>query len=156
MGSVIGFGRATVLGLGLVASCASGMAKAQMSPEAAEINTCLCLQQAVATLSRDMAAKTQMLDTVQRELAELDAQLARERATVNVNNPDSVAHYKALLERRDAAYRRSIGPVHGDATQAVTRHNARVNEYNSRCANRPFNSALVSQIQANLMCPPLQ
>ena len=153
---MIGFGRASVLGLGLVAFFAPGGARAQVSPEAAEISACACLQQAVAALSAEMNTKTQALDAVSRQLADLDAQLAREHPAVNVNNPDSIARYKALLERRDAAYRQSIGPVHADATQATARYNARVNDYNARCANRPFNSALVAEVQAHLTCPPLQ
>ena len=147
---------AVTLGLGLVTLYAPGATKAQVPPEMAEITGCLCLQQAVSAFSADMNAKKQALDTVTRQLADLDLQLARERSTVDVNNPDAVARYKALLERRDAAYRQSIGPVHADATQATARYNARVSEYNARCANRPFNSALVAQMQLNLVCPPLQ
>ena len=153
---VVGLVRPAILGLGLVALSAFGVARAQATPEAAEINACLCLQQAVATLSSEMTTKRQALDEVERQLADLDAQLARERPAVNVNNADSVARYKALLERRDAAYRQSIGPVHADATQSVSRYNARVNEYDTRCANRPFNPFMVAEIQAHLMCPPLQ
>jgi hypothetical protein len=156
MATAIGFGRATVLGLGFVALIAPGAARAQVPSEASEISACLCLQQAVATLSAEMNTKTQALNAVQSELADLDAQLARERPAVNVNNPDSVGRYKALLERRDAAYHQSIGPVHADATQAVAYYNTRVNEYNAQCANRPFNSAVVAQVQAHLTCPPLQ
>lgn len=145
------------MGLALAAVLAPGAAKAQVPPpEAAEITACLCLQQAVAAFSADMNAKKQALDTVTRQLADLDSQLARERSTLDVNNPDAVARYKALLQRRDAAYRQSIGPVHADATQATARYNARVSEYNARCANRPFNSAIVAQMQVNLVCPPLQ
>jgi len=146
------------MGLGLATVLAPGAVKAQvpLPPEMAEITGCLCMQQAVSAFSADMNAKKQALDTVTQQLAELDSQLARERATLDVNNPDAVARYKALLERRDAAYRQSIGPVHADATQATTRYNARVSEYNARCANRPFNSAVVAQMQVNLMCPPLQ
>lgn len=158
MASVIGFGRAAILAVGLIALSA-GAARTQvpvLPPEVAEINACLCLQQAVGALSAEMNAKAQALGAVNRRLADLDAQLARERPQVNVNNPDAVARYKALLEQRDAAYRQSIGPVHADATQATARYNARVNEYNARCANRPFNSALVAAAQVNLMCPPLQ
>jgi hypothetical protein len=159
MADVIGLARGTVLGLGLIAVFAPGVAMAQVvpvPPEVAEINACLCLQQAVSTLSADMTAKKQALDAVTRQLADLDSQLARERSTLNVNNGDAVANYKALLERRDAAYRQSIGPVHADATQSTARYNARVNEYNARCANRPFNSAIVAQVQPTLVCPPLQ
>jgi multidrug resistance efflux pump len=144
------------MGLGLVAALAPGAATAQVPPEAAEITACLCLQQAVSAFSADMNAKKQALDTVTRQLADLDSQLAHERSALNVNNPDAVARYKALLERRDAAYRQSIGPVHADATQATARYNGAVGEYNARCANRPFNSAIVAQMQVNLVCPPLR
>jgi len=153
MALMIRFGGAALLAL---AVAAAGAARAQMPPEIAEINACLCLQQAVGTLSGEMTAKRQTLDAVTRQLADLDAQLARERPLVNVNNADAVARYKALLEQRDAAYRQSIGAVHADATQSAARYNARVNEYNARCANRPFNSAVVAEMQTHLMCPPLQ
>ncbi len=156
MASVFGVWRRGVLGLGFVGLLIPGVAGAQVPPEVAEISACLCMQQAVSTLSADMNAKTQALDTVNRQLADLDAQLARERSTINVNNPDAVARFKALLERRDAAYRQSAGPVYTDATQATARYNAQVGEYNARCANRPFNSALVAQLQPTLRCPPLQ
>jgi len=101
-----------------------------------------------------MSAKTRALDEVRRQLADLDAQLASERPQVDVNNPDSVARYKALLERRDAGYRQSIGPIGADADAAVARYNARVNEYNGQCANRPFDPVLLSEMQRHLSCPP--
>ena len=153
---IIRLARVTAFGWALVAAWAPTTARAQVSPEATEIASCLCLQQAVSTLSAEMNSKKQALDTVTRQLADLDAQLARDRSAIDVNNPDSVARYKALLERRDAAYRQSIGPVHADATQSTARYNARVSEYNAHCANRPFNSAVVTQMQVNLVCPPLQ
>jgi hypothetical protein len=145
-------------GLAVASVLAPGAARAQvpLPPEMAEITACLCLQQAVSALSAEMNARKQALDTVIRQLSDLDSQLARDRSTLDVNNPDAVARYKALLERRDGAYRQSVGPVHADATQATARYNARVSEYNTRCANRPFNSAIVAQMQVNLVCPPLQ
>lgn len=155
---MIGLTRGMVLGCGLLAMLASGAARAQVPPppEVADITACLCLQRAVSALSANMNAKNQALDTVTRQLSDLDAQLARDKSTINVNNPDAVARYKALLERRDAAYRQSIGPVHAEAEQATAGYNARVNEYNAHCANRPFNSAIVAQMQVNLVCPPVQ
>jgi multidrug resistance efflux pump len=112
------------------------------------------MQQAVAALSAEMSQKTQALDAVNRQLSDLDAQLARARASLNVNDADAVGRYKALLEHRDAAYRQSVGPVHADATQATSRYNASVNEYNARCANRPGIPILSPQIPAPLTCPP--
>ncbi|HEY1432245.1 MAG TPA: hypothetical protein VGF39_11570 [Stellaceae bacterium] len=141
------------LGIGVLAP---GIVSAQVPPEVAEIGNCLCLQKAVSLLSAEMNGKTRALDAVNQQLADLDSQLARERSTLNVNNPDAVAHYKALLERRDGVYGQSIGPIHAEAAQATARYNANVNEYNARCANRPFNSVIVAQLQATLTCPPLQ
>jgi hypothetical protein len=142
---------------GLAAALVPATATAQgLPPEPAEIAACLCLQQSVAALGAEMNAKNQALETVKQQLASLDSQLARDRSAINVNDADSVARYKALLERRDAAYRQSIGPVHADATQATARYNQRVSEYNARCANRPFNSAIVAQVRATLACPPPQ
>ena len=157
----MGFARPTGLAFGLAVLLAAAGASAQvppppvpLPPEPAEISACLCLQQAVATLSAEMNQRTQALGAVSRQLSDLDAQLAQARANLNVNDPNAVARYKAVLEQRDAAYRQSIGPVHADATQATARYNERVNEYNARCANRPFNSALVADIQTHLSCPP--
>ncbi len=152
----IGARHARALGLGILALCASSGAKAQFPNEPAEINACLCLQQAAAALAAEKDAKSQALIAANQQRADLDAQLATERPRVDINNPDSVARYKALLERRDAAYRQSIGPVQSDAARAVARYNASVDEYNRRCAGRPFNSALVAEIQAHLNCPPFQ
>ncbi|MGA7261269.1 MAG: hypothetical protein WA709_25505 [Stellaceae bacterium] len=156
MAYLIRWARGMALGWGLVAALAPGAARAQVPPEAVEITACLCLQRAVSALSAEMNAKNQALNAVTQQLADLASQLARDRSTVNVNDPDAVARYKALLERHDAAYRQSIGPVHAEAEQATARYNARVSEYNARCANRPFNSAIVAQLQVNLVCPPLQ
>ena len=156
----MGFARPTGLAFGLAVLLTARAASAQvpppvpLPPEPAEISACLCLQQAVATLSAEMNQRTQALGAVSRQLSDLDAQLAQARANLNVNDPNAVARYKAVLEQRDAAYRQSIGPVHADATQATARYNERVNEYNARCANRPFNSALVADIQAHLSCLP--
>ena len=42
----------------------------------------------------------------------------------------------------------------GDLAGAIERYNARVNEYNARCANRPRDAVLLSRVQATLSCPP--
>jgi Skp family chaperone for outer membrane proteins len=149
----IGSRQARVLGLGILALCVSSAAKAQIPYEPAEINACVCLQQASGALLSEKDAKGQALGAVNRELADLDAQLAAERPRVDVNSPDSVSRYKALLERRDAAYRQ-LSPAQSDAAQAVARYNASVDEYNHRCAGRPFNAELEAQIQAHPNCPP--
>ena len=70
---IIRLARVTAFGWALVAALAPSTAGAQASPEATEIASCLCLQQAVSTLSAEMNSKNQALDAVSRQLADLDA-----------------------------------------------------------------------------------
>jgi hypothetical protein len=141
------------LGLGAMLALAAGPAAAQESNNPTQIHDCLCLEQQVEATSQAMNNATQALAAARQHLADLNAELARERPLVNVNNPNSVDHYKALLEERDAAYRESIGSVVTDADRAVTRYNALVNRYDGECANHPFNSEILHEEQANLSCP---
>jgi hypothetical protein len=149
----IGVRRVAGVGLGLALALAPHLAAAQMSSNPAEVNACLCLEREVEAMSQTMNGKTQALAAVRQHLADLNAELARERPLVDVNNPGSVDHYKALLEQRDAAYRQSIGPEVSDADRAVGRYNAVVNQYNSQCANHPFDADVMREMQAHLSCP---
>jgi hypothetical protein len=148
----IGIRGAAGLGLGAMLALAAGPAAAQGSNNPAEIHACLCLEQQVETTSQSMNNATQALAAARQHLADLNAELARERH-YDVNDPNAVDHYKALLEERDAAYRESIGSVVTDADRAVARYNALTNQYDSQCANHPFNSEMLHEEQANLSCP---
>jgi hypothetical protein len=156
MARLIAICGATLFGAGLVVVTGAAIARAQMSSDPNEITACLCMQQGVAALSSDMSAKTQALAAVRQHLADLDAQLAQARPNVDVNNADSVARYKALLQQRDAAYQQSLGPVVANADQATARYNSHVGQYNAQCASHQFNADVMAQIQAHLSCPPLQ
>ena len=153
----IGFRYATVLGFGTLAFCVTGAAKAQVPipNEPAEINACVCMRLASGTLAADKDAKSGALAAANQHFTDLHAQLAAARSGIDVNNPDAVTRYKALLEQHDAAFGQ-IGPAQSAAAAAVARYNASVGEYNQRCAGRPFNSDLVAQIQAHPNCPPLR
>ena len=155
----IGFRYARILGFGFLAFYPVGGARAQIPVpipnEPAEINACVCMRLASGALAADKDAKSQGLAAVSQQLADLNAQLSAARPSIDVNNPDAVSRYKALLERRDAACGQ-FGPAQSAAAAAVARYNASVGEYNQRCAGRPFNSDLVAQIQAHPNCPPLQ
>ena len=146
-----------ILCLGVLAWCVASGAKAQIPipNEPAEINACVCLQAASAALAGEKDAKAQALAAVDRQLADLNAQMAAEKPRVDVNSAASVSHYKALLERRDAT-RGQISPAQAAAAQAVDRYNAAVDEHNRRCAGRPFNADLWAQIAARPNCPPFR
>jgi len=145
--------------LGMLVCSPFGGAKAQIPipvpSEPAEINACVCLQAASAALAGEKDAKAQALAAVDRQLADLNAQMAAEKPRVDVNSAASVSSYKALLERRDAT-RGQISPTQAAAAKAVDRYNANVDEYNRRCAGRPFNSDLWAQISARPNCPPFR
>jgi D-aminopeptidase len=151
-----GGARAFCVGVALGLLSAPAAVWAQMSSDPAEITSCLCQQQGVAALSADMSAKTQALAAARQRVADLDAQLLQARQHIDVNNPESEAQYKALLAQRDQAYKASIGPVVTQADQATARYNAHVNQYNAQCANHVFNADMMAQIQAHLVCPPLE
>ena len=125
-----------------------------LSGEAADIAACLCLRQAVDTLGADMAAQQRSRDAVNDELTRLDAELQAARAGMDVNDPAAVARFRQMLAQRDAAFRRSTGLVTGDLSSVTARYNARVNEYNARCASRPRDPGLLASVQATLVCPP--
>jgi hypothetical protein len=147
--------QAAIFCLGMLVCSPFGGARAQIPNEPAEINACVCLQAASAALAGEKDAKAQALGAVDRQLADLNAQMAAEKPRVDVNSPASVSSYKVLLERRDAT-RAQLSPAQAAAAQAVDRYNASVDEYNRRCAGRPFNSELMAQIQAHPNCPPFR
>ena len=150
--------QAALFCLGMLVCSPFGGAKAQipvpLPSEPAEINACVCLHAASAALAGDKDAKAQGLAAADRQLADLNAQMAAEKPRVDVNSAASVSRYKVLLQRRDAAFGQ-IAPAQAAAAQAVERYNATVDEYNRRCI-RPFNPDLWAQISAHPNCPPFR
>jgi hypothetical protein len=124
------------------------------SPEADAIRECLCLRRSMERSMSEMTDKRNSLDRINAELKQSDADLERQRAALNVNDPQSVAQFRQRLEQRDQLFKRSTGPIVNDVTASVQRYNDRVGAYNQQCANRPFNSMLQAQVQATLSCPP--
>jgi hypothetical protein len=162
--SFFNFGRPVVLA-GAILAYLAGTLAAQPAPEAppgypspadeaAAIHAYLCLQREIAALRADMTAKQQALAAVRQQLAALNEELAGERSRIDVNNPEAVAHYKVLLERRDALAKNSLAPAIAADREAVERYDAAVQTYNERYANRSYDSDMVAQIRANLSCAP--
>lgn len=147
-----GIGRAAVLGAGVLGLLLPAAAQAQMPPEAAEIGRCLCTRQEIARLSAAMSARMAALREADARVSALDARLRRERPGLDVNDPAAVEHYKALLQRRDSAWKGSVGPVWRAANAAVARYNRLVRRYNGNCGHRLFDSALLRQVRATLTC----
>jgi hypothetical protein len=135
------------------------MAGAMVSPATAQVPVpgapdCVCLRIAVDALGADLAAKRQAYDGMQGEIGQIDNQMQAERSRMDVNSPEAIARFRQLLERRDALFRQSSGPVFGELSAATDRYGARVQEYNARCAGRPMEPGLLAQAQATRACPP--
>lgn len=144
---------AAVLGAAILGVTMGGIAHAQRPYEAAAIQHYLCLRQEISRLSADMSAKRARLQNIDRRVAELTARLRRERGRINVNNPNAVEHFKALLHQRDAAYRASVGAVWKATRAAVARYDAAVREYNTEDAHRLWDPVLLRHVEATLTCP---
>jgi hypothetical protein len=153
--------RVAVLSAVLALAAAAPAARAQAPlpppgavPEASDIASCLCLGRSVNALNAEMSRQRGAYDAHQAELARLDAQLQSARETLDVNNPEAVAEFRALLARRDAAFRRGTSLAAGGLTSVTQRYNASVGEYNGRCANRPRDPVVLRNVEATLVCPP--
>ena len=143
---------AMILIAGLAAGAMASPAMAQMPVPGAP--DCVCLRIAVDALGADLAAKRQAYDSMQNEIGQIDSQLEGERSRMDVNSPEAIARFRQALQRRDALFRQSSGPVFGELSAATDRYGARVQEYNGRCAGRPLEPALLAQAQATRACPP--
>ena len=137
-----------VLAAGAMAAPAMAQVPVPIAPD------CVCLRVAVDALGADLAVKRQAYDGMQGEIGQIDNQLQSERSGMDVNNPEAIARFRQLLERRDALFRQSSGPVFGELSAATDRYGARVQEYNARCAGRPMDPALLAQARARGACPP--
>ena len=124
------------------------------SPPATELAACLCLGRTLGAVHAELTAKQQAYQAGQDELTRLDAQLQAARGSVDVNNPQSVAQFRQLLEQRDGVFQRERGPAFTDLSRATERYNARSAEFNARCANQPRNPETIARLQATLSCPP--
>lgn len=128
---------------GLVAAAlavwaAPALAQTPAYPPGGPDFSCLCLRQAVGETQSEMQARQGVLAAAQSQLNQLDAQLAEERAKVDVGNPQSVAAFRQLLAQRDAAFRQSTGDRLAAAQAATARYNQAVAAYNNQCAGRPL------------------
>jgi hypothetical protein len=138
----------------LALSIPAGVAKAQVvvrSPD--EVRSCLCKEQAVASLNAQVQALSKAYDEKRQAFEALDRQVQTSRPQVNVNNPSDVDAFKRLLERRDEASDSLAGAATADYASAVQRYNAAVSDYNNSCAGKAFDQDVLAQVKQSLSCP---
>ncbi|HUC67930.1 MAG TPA: hypothetical protein VMA53_21110 [Stellaceae bacterium] len=138
----------------LALSIPAGVAKAQVvvrSPD--EVRSCLCKEQAVASLNAQVQALSKAYDEKRQAFEALDRQVQTSRPQVNVNNPSDVDAFKRLLERRDEASDSLAGAATSDYAGAVQRYNAAVSDYNNSCSGKAFDQDVLAQVKQSLSCP---
>jgi hypothetical protein len=143
-----------VLAAALALSIPAGAANAQVvvrSPD--EVRSCLCKEQAVASLNAQVQAQSKAYDEKRQAFEALDRQVQTSRPQVNVNNPSDVDAFKRLLERRDEASDSLEGAATSDYAAAVQRYNAAVSDYNNSCSGKAFDQDVLNQVKQSLSCP---
>jgi hypothetical protein len=143
-----------VLAAALALSIPASAANAQVvvrSPD--EVRSCLCKEQAVASLNAQVQAQSKAYDEKRQAFEALDRQVQTSRPQVNVNNPSDVDAFKRLLERRDEASDSLEGSATSDYAAAVQRYNAAVSDYNNSCSGKAFDQDVLNQVKQSLSCP---
>jgi hypothetical protein len=138
----------------VVAAAVAQAASAQTvlhSPQ--DIAACLCEEQNVNGLKAEVDRQKQAYDGAKANYEALNSQAEAGRAQVNVNDSNSIAAYRQLLERRDAAeyrYKVEATPAY---SASVARYNQAVQAYNSGCGTKMYDSAALAEVKKTLYCP---
>jgi len=118
-----------------------------------DIAACLCENQNVSQLKTELDQQKQAYDAAKADYDGLSAQAESSRGQVNVNDSNSIAAYRQLLERRDTAeyhFKVEVAPPYA---AAVTRYNQAVQAYNTGCATKMYDSVVLAEVQKTLYCP---
>src|SRR5262249_55062767 len=114
---------------------------------------CLCTQRTLAQQSDTITAQRQAFDQRRQALAQLDADVTQQRPQVKVDDPASVAAFRQLLERRDAAQRAVDADPGTQLSALIEGYNQRVAAYNRDCTGHDYDAAVLASVQKNLSCP---
>jgi hypothetical protein len=138
----------------LAATAAGGRASAQepMATSPSAVAECLCAQQGVSIIGRELRAERRRYDASRDAEHSLDNQMRTSRGNVDVNNRGDIEAYKALIERHEEA-RHAFNAETGRYSAAVAAYNRAVAHNNAACTGRLFDPAEVASIRATLSCP---
>jgi uncharacterized protein YukE len=119
----------------------------------AAIRSCLCQEQSVSTLANDVLQQNKVYEDRRKTLESLDSEVRARRAQINVANQSEVDAFKNLLDQRDRAADGFAGEVTRSYSDAVTRYNQSVAEFNAGCAGKAYDQEVLREVRANLSCP---
>ena len=119
------------------------------------ISGCLCSEAAVAALKDRISQAQQVYDEDRASVDALDQQIVQARNSVNVAVQGQVEALKALNLQREELYARTYDVDLPALQIAIKAYNDAAGAFGAHCANRNFDSVLMSQARASLNCPPL-
>lgn len=117
-----------------------------------EIAVCLCLERSITQRATEMNARRAAYDRMQQQIAALGSDVERSRSTVDTNNDDAVAAYRAKVEQLDALNADADRTVLPGYQSAVAAYNERVNQFTQRCAGRGIDQAVTAEVRRDLVC----
>ena len=129
---------------------------APVEPAAEEIasaRNCLCLERAVDDSAFDQQVRNGLYEKSKADAEALEAEVARTRPTVNVDDRAQIDAFRSLLDRADKArsnYQLTAVP---DQQRAVARYNASVEALNAACKGRSFSTYAWTAARRDLVCP---
>jgi len=144
---------AAIIIAAIAAAVGQGASAQEVLHSPRDIAACLCQNQSVTQLRAEVDRQRQAYDTAKADYEGLSAQAEAQRGRVDVNDANSIAAYRQLLERRDAAeyhFKVEVAPPYAET---VARYNQAVQAYNSGCATKMYDSAVLAEVQKTLYCP---
>jgi galactokinase len=116
------------------------------------IAQCLCAQRQTSALHRQAERAQRSYVDGKARLATLDNQLAQTKSTVDSNDPAQVDAYRRLLLQSEQQNAHLYNDVLPETQSIVGRYNQAVDNYNARCSGQRFDSAVLAQVSASLVC----
>jgi len=144
---------AAIIIAAIAAAVGQGASAQEVLHSPRDIAACLCENQNVTQLRGEVEQQKQGYDTAKANYEGLNAQAEAQRGQVNVNDANSIAAYRQLLERRDAAEYHFKVEVEPPYAEIVARYNNAVQAYNSGCSTKLYDSAVLAEVQKTLYCP---
>lgn len=118
------------------------------------IRACLCLDQAVTTLSDELNQEDKSYDEQRKALAALESRADAARQQIDPANQAQRAALGQLLDERDAAVQRFAMETTPHHNAIVARYNDAAEAFNRTCGDKTYDWSVLQRVQSALSCPP--